>query len=120
MAFREHELRRKIVQEMHERRFPEFALPADITQWIRLVPDADRPAEQAQMLAMPATLLEAPPQFQRHAHGRTADGGSILWERHSEASAIALIRPMDPNAFSWADGPARHAPAVVAWAEEMP
>ena len=86
VGFKEHELRRQVVREMHLRRFPEFALPADITQWVKLIDASEREMEHSQVLAMPAVPQQDASGHRRHVAGLGAEGLRISWERHSEAS----------------------------------
>lgn len=116
-VLREHELRRQIVREMHLRRFPEFELPAAITQWVMLVGEEDRAAESAHLAVMPARTVEAATDHRRHASGTTPAGDHIIWERHSEASVTTLIRHGRPR---WADDPSPGRSGIVGWAEQMP
>lgn len=119
MAFKEHELRRQVVGEMHLRRFPEFALPADIIQLVKLVDPSERKDEHAHVMKMPATLYEDAGSQRRHLGGRGEAGLRISWERHSEASTITLIHPgLTEQSEGWG-GDAAMADSVC-WAEEMP
>lgn len=121
VGFKEHELRRQVVQEMHLRRFPEFALPADITQWVKLVDPAMREEEHRQVLAMPATPYEDVTSPRRHLAGRGTGGLRISWERHSEASTTTLIRSgaqLLPG--GWTAKPDAGTAAAVEWAEKLP
>ena len=121
MGFKEHELRRQVVREMHLRRFPEFALPADITQWVKLIDASEREMEHSQVLAMPAVPQQDASGHRRHVAGLGAEGLRISWERHSEASTTTLIRsgvPALPN--NWTDHPGGDAAAAVEWAEKLP
>jgi uncharacterized membrane-anchored protein len=91
MALMDHELRRKVVEEMHLRRWPEFAVPTHIIQIVKLVADEDRVAEWDAIMAMPADSPPAARDSARHVEGVVADDVRILWERHSEASTYTLI-----------------------------
>lgn len=121
MAFKEHELRRQVVREMHLRRFPEFALPADITQLVKLVDPVEREDEHRHVLEMPATPYEDAASHRRHVGGRGAAGLRISWERHSEASTTTLIRSgVAGLPGDWTGQSEPNAAEAVAWAEHLP
>lgn len=106
---------------MHLRRFPEFALPAEIIQLVKLVDPSQRKDEYAHILKMPATLYEDAGSHQRHVGGRGDAGLRISWERHSEASTITIIRPV-PSGLpgSWGSAGNPDGGDAVRWAEETP
>lgn len=105
---------------MHLRRFPEFALPAGITQWVKLVDADEREAEHRHVLAMPATPYEDVTSHRRHVDGRGAGGLRISWERHSEASTTTLIRSDIRMPDDWTAHPGTDAAPAVGWAEDLP
>lgn len=121
MAFKEHELRRQVVGEMHLRRFPEFVLPADILQLVKLVESSERKQEHTHVLKMPATLHGDGDGNRRHLGGRGKAGLCISWERHSEASTITLIRPgLTGLPECWSCAGTSDVADAVRWAEDMP
>ena len=91
MRLTDHPLRRQIVGEMHLRRWPRLAAPAQIIQTLRIVPPADRAAERAMLDALPPGAHLAPSDNPRHAEGDLAPGLSFAWEQHSEACGITLF-----------------------------
>jgi uncharacterized membrane-anchored protein len=54
MRFTEHPERRRVVGEMHLRRFPRLALPAQAIQFARLLDDEERQAEALALAEWPA------------------------------------------------------------------
>lgn len=97
MRLNEHTLRRKVVGEMHLRRWPKISAPMQIIQVLRLVSREERVAERAMLHDLPRGGELAPFVNQRHAEGDLGEGLSFVWEQHSEACGITLfIR--DPSA----------------------
>ena len=52
-GMREHPDRRKVVGEMHLRRWPEIPVPGFVVQWLRLASDAAKNAQRERLLALP-------------------------------------------------------------------
>lgn len=121
MALMDHELRRKVVEEMHLRRWPEFAAPAHIIQIVKLVDDEDRADEWAALMTMPADSQPTARDSARHVEG-TIDGQvQLLWERHSEASSYTMIAATGvPGCFPPIDGWNEALDRARAWAESTP
>lgn len=97
MSFTEHPLRRWAVDEMRLRRFAPVSRHCDIYQVVRLIDQNERPDEDG-------WLMTNRPEFDewtlasRHGSGHTNSGIYFLWERHTEASTLTLILPVDcPN-----------------------
>jgi len=97
MSFTEHPLRRWAVDEMRLRRFAPVSQHCDIYQVVRLIDQNERPDEDG-------WLMTNRPEFDewtlasRHGSGHTNSGIYFLWERHTEASTLTLILPVDcPN-----------------------
>jgi uncharacterized membrane-anchored protein len=86
----EHTLRRKVVGEMHLRRWPKISAPMQIIQVLRLVSREERAAERAMLHDLPQGGELAPFVNQRHAEGDLGEGLSFVWEQHSEACGITL------------------------------
>lgn len=100
----DHPLRRRIVGEMHLRRFPSFDLPACILQLVRIVSPAEREEEGWRLSAGAA----------RHGEIDWAGGVTVGWERHSEATTITVAS----TALSgWEDDGADE---VLRWALALP
>lgn len=114
----EHPLRRRLVSEMHLRRWPELAAPMLLVHILRLMPAGARGEEAVALAALPTGALDAADN-QRHATGTLEGGIRFVWERHSEASAITLFLPMpsDPADLGSA-GP--EVAAAMAWADALP
>lgn len=91
MNLAEHPLRRQVVGEMHLRRWPPLGAAGQVIQVLRIVADADRAAEAAEVAALPAGGMLDPTDNPRHQSGRIAPGITFTWERHSEASALTLF-----------------------------
>ncbi len=128
--FAEHPLRRQVVGEMHLRRFPAIAPPAQTIQLVRLVPPGDRAAERTALATLPGVGAV---EGVRHAEGLWPGSIRATWERHSEASTVTLTltddaalplgwtTPAGGPAGGSTDGPARaRAAEAVRWAEALP
>jgi len=105
MRLNEHPLRRQVVGEMHLRRWPAIAAPAQIVQVLRLVSPEERAGQRA-MLDRWLSQSDNP----RHAEGELGPGLSFVWEQHSEACGITLFM-QEPHA-----DPSE----ALAWIEEFP
>lgn len=106
---------------MHLRRFPEFAVPAEIVQLVKLVEPWERDDERAHVLNMPALSHDDGEGSHRHLGGEGEAGLRICWEKHSEASTTTLIQPsvtILPESWAGLGDTAMAAP--VKWAEAMP
>ncbi len=103
---REHELRRRVVSEMHLRRWPQLSVPGKVLQWVLVVEKDERSAEADYLDHMLPAPLDNPGAA--HRSGQFAPGVSIAWERHSEGSSLALFAEgTDPDltsAMGWATG----------------
>lgn len=114
---REHELRRRVVGEMHLRRWPTIAVPGLAVQWVVLVAETDRAAEAA---AIDARATSPDANDPAHRAGVAAPGVRFAWERHSEGSSLTLFAP-SATIDAFVD-PTRD-PALaeaLAWAESLP
>lgn len=121
MALKEHELRRKVVEEMHLRRWPEFPVPTHIIQIVKLVSDDERAAERAAVMAMPADTPPVARDSARHVEGVLDSRVRILWERHSEASTFTLIAASHAvGRFPRLTGADDALDQAREWAETMP
>lgn len=86
---REHELRKRVVGEMHLRRWPRLSASMQIVQILNILDDQDRAREQdfvSQFSGNPDCLSGA-----NHVSGTRHGGIAHSWERHSEASSITLF-----------------------------
>ena len=86
---REHELRKRVVGEMHLRRWPRLSPSMEIVQILNILDEGDRVRERdfvAQFSGNPAYLSDA-----NHVSGTMPGGIAYTWERHSEASTITLF-----------------------------
>jgi uncharacterized membrane-anchored protein len=111
MAFLEHPLRRWAVDEMRMRRFAPVSRHCEIYQVVRLVDAAERPREDH-------WLLNVRPDFDdwnlapRHGSGFVKPDIHFLWERHTEATTLTLIFPVETP-----DGMRRR---YIDWLEQWP
>ncbi len=110
MRLNEHPLRRQVVGEMHLRRWPRLAPPAQILQVLRIVAPQDRAAERAMLDDLPLNGHLAPSDNARHAEGELGPGLSFAWEQHSEACGITLF----------VRDPAVDVAPALAWIERFP
>lgn len=112
---REHELRRQVVSEMHLRRWPLVSVPGQVLQWVLMVEEAERPAEQALLAQLPRPAGQAASADAAstaapllHKTAEVTPGVTLAWERHSEGSSLALFaREGDEGleqAVAWARG----------------
>ena len=86
---REHELRQRVVGEMHLRRWPRLSAPMEIVQILNILDDGDRMRESdfiAGFSGNPACLSGA-----SHVSGMLHGAIAYIWERHSEASTVTLF-----------------------------
>lgn len=111
MGFTEHPLRRWAVDEMRLRRFAPVSSHCDIFQVVRLIDPEERSDEDR-------WLINNKPDFDdwtlaaRHGSGHTHSGIYFLWERHTEASTLTLIFPIDtPEAVRM---------QYIGWLEQWP
>ncbi|MBW8302867.1 MAG: DUF3422 domain-containing protein, partial [Brevundimonas sp.] len=117
MALLMHPLRQRIVSEMHLRRMPALRPPCQLMQVVRLVSEAERSEESSWLLSLAERDGTVGGVFPRHARGTTSDGGTWLWERHSEASTCTILTSVaDASTFS----PAAFPEALVTWLEQAP
>ena len=90
-GMREHPERRKVVGEMHLRRWPEIPVPGFVVQWLRLASDADKNAQRERLLALPQADRFERASGQRHLSGALSDSIRFTWECHSEASTLTFF-----------------------------
>lgn len=114
----DHELRKRVVAEMHLRRWPLLSLPSLVIQWVLIVGEEEREAEAAIIGELPAgTDAAAHPA---HRSGQLSDGIAYAWERHSEGSSIALfIEGVDEEQLARSELP-DNVREAIAWAEGLP
>lgn len=118
MRFTEHPERRRVVGEMHLRRFPRLALPAQAIQFARLLDDEERQAEALALIEWPAEWLvdEA-----RHRESRWSDDIRMSWERHSEASTATLTLTGEAALpLLWTHPDDQERGRAIAWVEALP
>ncbi len=87
----EHELRRRIVGEMHLRRWPQVTAPSTIVQFVRVLDPAQRDEEMERVTALPPGGVHRRTENPRHRAGTLAPGITFGWERQSEASTTTLF-----------------------------
>jgi uncharacterized membrane-anchored protein len=106
----EHELRRRILEEMHLRVWPQLSAPMRIIQVLRVVDERDRDAELERVLAPPhgSVGVQAP----RHISGTLCGGVAFCWERHREASHLSVFVRESPSAEEMRE--------VTGWVENFP
>ncbi len=85
----DHELRKRVVAEMHLRRWPLLTLPSVVIQWVLIVSEEERQAEADIIGQLPARDDAA--EHPSHRSGQLSEGIAYAWERHSEGSSIALF-----------------------------
>ncbi|VVS96855.1 DUF3422 domain-containing protein [Erythrobacter sp. EC-HK427] len=105
---REHELRRRVVSEMHLRRWPPLQVPGKILQWVLVVDKEERDTEIDYL----DKVLPAPTDNPNASHrsGLFSEGVHIAWERHSEGSSLTIFAAgTDPDVS-----------AAVDWAQWLP
>ena len=120
MAFTSHPLRRRVVEEMHLRRFPALAGPTRIVQIVRLTDMAAR----APLPPVPARFRPVRDGAGRHWAFEAPDGATLLVEAHSEATTATMIVPglATDGAAQGANGPFSDATPAdgLAWLESLP
>lgn len=103
---------------MHLRRFPEFALPAQLVQLVRIVDRHDNAAEQLAIASLPG-LFDT--MSERHREGRWSPGVGASWERHSEASTVTVTMVgTAARGVGWDRPSTSDGAAALAWAETVP
>jgi len=118
MRFTEHPERRHVVSEMHLRRFPRLALPAQAIQFARLLNDEERQAEGRALAEWPAEWMV---EEARHKEGRWSDTIRMAWERHSEASTATLtLTGAAASPCSWSHPKDHERGRAIAWVETLP
>lgn len=113
MTFASHPLRKRVVEEMHLRRFPALAAPLRITQIVRLV----ETSRTAGLPPPPDGFTPVPSGTGRHWAAESAAGATLLVEVHSEATTATMIAPGVPEQPF--DRPAPPL-AGLAWLESLP
>lgn len=116
----EHELRRRIVGEMHLRRWPHVCAPATIVQYVRVLQPEQRAAELSAVGTLPPGGMAGRNENPRHRDGSLAPGIVFGWERQSEASTTTLFidRLLIDAQGRFAPDPA--AQEAIAWARGLP
>ncbi|MBT0667903.1 DUF3422 domain-containing protein [Novosphingobium profundi] len=116
----EHELRQRIVGEMHLRRWPHVCAPATIVQFVRVLDPEERAEELRAVSALPPGGLAGRSENPRHREGTLAAGITFGWERQSEASTTTLFfdRLLVDAEGRFAPDPA--AQEGLAWALALP
>jgi hypothetical protein len=86
---RDHELRLRVVGEMHLRRWPRITAPCHVIQWVLNVDDDERAQELIAIEAQSGNdgLVGNP----SHREGQINPGVSFTWERQSEGSSLTLF-----------------------------
>lgn len=86
---RDHELRLRVVGEMHLRRWPLITAPCHVIQWVLNVDDDERAQELIAIEAQSGkdSLVGNP----SHREGQINPGVSFTWERQSEGSSLTLF-----------------------------
>jgi uncharacterized membrane-anchored protein len=121
----EHPLRRRVVGEMHLRRWPRIAVPCRIMQVLRISARKQRAAERAMLGALPPGASCAPPTI-RACRRHDQAGAAIRVGTAQRACGITLFigeEAADPAAaMAWVGVfPARRsAPRVFIWWPAMP
>jgi len=114
----EHPLRRQVVGEMHLRRWPDFALPCLIVQWVRTVREEDRRAE---VDAISAEIQHSPSAaLPTHLTGQLSADITIAWERHSEGSTLTVFMKIDDHRPFLQPAVDPAIARAIGWAEQLP
>ncbi len=114
----EHELRRRVVAEMHLRRWPVLRVPSLVIQWVLILDEDERGEEDAFLDKAPG--LDAHASSPSHRFGQFSPGIAYAWEKHSEGSSLALfVEGMDISQFGDAQLP-ENVSQAIAWAEKLP
>lgn len=117
-CFTEHPQRREVVGEMHLRRFPEFALPAQLVQFVRIIDRCAIAEEQLAIAALPGLSDTTSP---RHREGRWSPDVGASWERHNEASTVTVTMVgTAARGVGWDRPPTSDGAAALRWAETVP
>ncbi|GGC20532.1 hypothetical protein GCM10011371_05250 [Novosphingobium marinum] len=95
---REHELRRRIIEEMHLRRWPRLSAPSTILQILRIVDVPEREAETRYLEESLSPLGIEVARSARHVAGSLSNDATFAWERHTEGSSITLFLSGDVDA----------------------
>lgn len=111
---RSHPLRASLSAEMHVRRLPRLAAPCRLLQVVALLGEhASRPS-RAYIAAIAAERGHAVADGSRFEVLALGDGITLVWEGHSEAATLTLIRPGDfADPFDPGDWPEAAARAVA-------
>lgn len=86
---RDHELRLRVVGEMHLRRWPLIVAPCHIIQWVLDVDDEERTQELVAIEAQSGN--HDPVGNPSHREGQINPSVSFTWERQSEGSSLTLF-----------------------------
>ncbi|MCJ2182818.1 DUF3422 domain-containing protein [Novosphingobium sp. 1949] len=116
----EHDLRQRIVGEMHLRRWPHVCAPSTILQFVRVLEPEQREAELAAVGTLPPGGLPGRNENPRHRAGTLGPGIVFGWERQSEASTTTLFidRLLVDEHGNFAPDPA--ARDAITWAMRLP
>ncbi|QVM85143.1 DUF3422 domain-containing protein [Novosphingobium decolorationis] len=116
----EHDLRRRIVGEMHLRRWPHVCAPSTIIQFVRVLEPDQREAELRCVETLPSGGVAGRSENPRHRAGSLGPGIAFGWERQSEASTTTLFidRLLVDAQGTFAPDPA--ALEALSWAKGMP
>lgn len=116
----EHDLRRRIVGEMHLRRWPHVCAPSTIVQFVRVLEPGEREAELRAVGTLPAGGTRGRSENPRHREGTLGPGIVFGWERQSEASTTTVFfdRLLVDEAGRFAPDPA--ALEALGWARGLP
>jgi uncharacterized membrane-anchored protein len=109
---RQHELRHKIIEEMHLRRWPRLNSPCNVVQIVRVLDNQEREEESRYLAETLSAAGIAYSPSARHVSGAYAADITFAWERHTEGSSITVFDPT-PEGGDQALA-ARH------WAEDFP
>jgi uncharacterized membrane-anchored protein len=91
LTFNEHPLRRRVVREMHLRRWPQLCAPTTAVQVLRLLNERERDAESTRIRTTIGPIARITSESPGHIRGYIGDSVRFTWELHSEASALTLF-----------------------------
>jgi len=115
---RDHELRLRVVGEMHLRRWPLIMSPCHIIQWVLDVDDEERAQELVAIEAKSGNhdLVGNP----SHREGQINPSVSFTWERQSEGSSLTLFAHTGTDSGYLDPTSEPEIYASIIWAQSLP
>lgn len=115
---RDHELRLRVVGEMHLRKWPLITTSCHVIQWVLTVDDDERAQELTAIEALSGNhdLVGNP----SHREGRINPRVSFTWERQSEGSSLTLFAPSGSESGYLDPTSDPEIYASIIWAQSLP